>query len=393
MHDDPGSVAIAELHGGVGNRSHLYEEAMRAGGGEAAERIAIACLADGFTVAALYEQVIAPAMARIGELWELGEITIVVEHLASALNLKVMASVYAASLPHKPAVDHGASPRRREGDRHGVGLRMAGDVLELAGFEVLYLGEDVSSDDLILAVSARRSRRDRAGGPDGGRPRRSRGRRSPSSASASPMSRSSSADRALPAAWRAPMKLCGPRPSPSCPPSWTAWSPGARLEARPRWSDPTEMLPPASRGGRETLPEDRLLEIAAESAEAARAHARVANAYRRLAFEDPLTGVPNRRAFDERIAQLTGEEVDAMLLMIDLDGFKQVNDSFGHAEGDRVLQRVARLIDRERRTGDFAARLGGDEFAVLLPLSRPDEARALATRSSPRSTRSSPTRA
>ena len=187
---------------------------------------------------------------------------------------------------------------------------MAGDVLELAGFEVLYLGEDVSSDDfVILAVSS-------SPFPT---PSRWRSLRRPPKALAegaliaelrllaSPMSRSSSADRALPAAGRAPDgNSRGPRTPPSCPPSWTAWSPGARW--RPGRGGP--IRPRCCRrrvaAVRETLPEDRLLEIAAESAEAARAHARVANAYRRLAFEDPLTGVPNRRAFDERIAQLTG---------------------------------------------------------------------------------------
>ena len=126
-------------------------------------------------------------------------------------------------------------------------------------------------------------------------------------------------------------------------------------------------------------PEDRFLEIAAEAAEAARAHARIGHAYRRLAHEDPLTGAPNRRAFDDRFAELSGAGTEASLILIDLDGFKQVNDLFGHASGDRVLQKVAKLIADEIPDDAFAARLGGDEFAILLPGASPTGARALAS--------------
>jgi diguanylate cyclase (GGDEF)-like protein len=126
-------------------------------------------------------------------------------------------------------------------------------------------------------------------------------------------------------------------------------------------------------------PEDRLLDIAAEAAETARAHARVAHAYRRLAHEDPLTGAPNRRAFDDRINELLEDEVEASLILIDLDGFKQVNDLCGHAAGDKVLQRVAKLIAEGIPSDGFAARFGGDEFAVLLPHATPAGAQALAS--------------
>ena len=125
--------------------------------------------------------------------------------------------------------------------------------------------------------------------------------------------------------------------------------------------------------------EDRLLEIAAEAAEAARAHARVAHAYRRLAHEDPLTGAPNRRAFDDRIAELLDAGTEASLILIDLDGFKRVNDLFGHATGDRVLQTVAKVVADEIPGDGFAARLGGDEFAILLPGASPAMAQTLAS--------------
>ncbi|UVO54573.1 diguanylate cyclase [Sphingomonas sp. SUN039] len=91
---------------------------------------------------------------------------------------------------------------------------------------------------------------------------------------------------------------------------------------------------------------------------------------RDLAYTDPLTGLANRRALDERIAHLLQPSDKALpfkLVLLDLDGFKPVNDRFGHAFGDKLLRSVA---DRLRDTiGDegLVMRQGGDEFAVLLP--------------------------
>lgn len=91
---------------------------------------------------------------------------------------------------------------------------------------------------------------------------------------------------------------------------------------------------------------------------------------RDLAHTDPLTGLANRRALDERIAQLVQQSDEAppfKLALLDLDGFKPVNDRFGHAFGDKLLCSVA---DRLREIiGDegLVVRQGGDEFAVLLP--------------------------
>ena len=83
------------------------------------------------------------------------------------------------------------------------------------------------------------------------------------------------------------------------------------------------------------------------------------------ALTDCLTGIGNRRALDEIIkrATLAGEQFT--LLVIDLNGFKSINDSFGHATGDFVLQHVARVLRSETREGDVVARFGGDEFVVL----------------------------
>lgn len=89
-----------------------------------------------------------------------------------------------------------------------------------------------------------------------------------------------------------------------------------------------------------------------------------------IASHDSLTGLPNRAALHNRIdsalqlARDTGDQV--ALLFIDLDGFKRVNDSFGHAAGDIVLQETAHRIAASVRETDTVARLGGDEFVVLL---------------------------
>ncbi len=89
-----------------------------------------------------------------------------------------------------------------------------------------------------------------------------------------------------------------------------------------------------------------------------------------LAARDPLTGILNRRAFDERL----GEELvharratrSLVYVMIDVDDFKKINDSAGHAYGDCVLRKVADTLVRSSRTQDVVARYAGDEFAVLL---------------------------
>lgn len=89
----------------------------------------------------------------------------------------------------------------------------------------------------------------------------------------------------------------------------------------------------------------------------------------RYAFEDPLTGIANRRAIDQRMAQINWEIAYPVALLCDLDGFKRINDRDGHPAGDQLLCDVARELDRLTGTidGAFAGRLGGDEFCVLLP--------------------------
>jgi diguanylate cyclase (GGDEF)-like protein len=104
----------------------------------------------------------------------------------------------------------------------------------------------------------------------------------------------------------------------------------------------------------------------------------------RMARTDELTGLNNRRAFTEQCeraleqARRYGRQL--ALVMFDIDHFKTVNDTYGHAAGDRVLQALAEAIERTVREVDVAGRLGGEEFAVMLPETGGVEAAALAER-------------
>ncbi|MDD3608142.1 MAG: GGDEF domain-containing protein [Halothiobacillaceae bacterium] len=99
------------------------------------------------------------------------------------------------------------------------------------------------------------------------------------------------------------------------------------------------------------------------------------------ALHDPLTGLGNRDLFEERLGQMLFDPVchtSGAVVMIDLDGFKPVNDTYGHGAGDAVLVEIGRRLREEVRSTDVVARLGGDEFALLLMGAPCAEARRLA---------------
>lgn len=93
------------------------------------------------------------------------------------------------------------------------------------------------------------------------------------------------------------------------------------------------------------------------------------------AYTDALTGLPNRRALERELAR--PERRERTITVIDLDGFKAVNDNHGHAAGDAILQHAARQLRAQLRAGDFLARTGGDEFVII---TRASEAPALRAR-------------
>jgi diguanylate cyclase (GGDEF)-like protein len=129
-------------------------------------------------------------------------------------------------------------------------------------------------------------------------------------------------------------------------------------------------------GGHGALPSLPLLAIVAGSSTAVLVSTRTRlererDALRATSLRDPLTGLANRRAFDERVAyeaaRHTRQSRTFAVLALDLDGFKSVNDRFGHQAGDDVLRDVAAALERVVREQDTVARMGGDEFCVLAP--------------------------
>ena len=94
---------------------------------------------------------------------------------------------------------------------------------------------------------------------------------------------------------------------------------------------------------------------------------RQADASEHQSLHDALTGLPNRIEFGDRVAAAIRSRLPVAVLLIDLDHFKEVNDTLGHGNGDLLLQEVGVRLSEALRSGDTVARLGGDEFAVLLP--------------------------
>jgi diguanylate cyclase (GGDEF)-like protein len=105
---------------------------------------------------------------------------------------------------------------------------------------------------------------------------------------------------------------------------------------------------------------------------------------KKLSITDPLTGLLNRRYFQERleeeVARSQRHNRPVSLLMVDLDGFKRFNDTFGHPAGDRALRLTGDTLLRMVRHMDIVARLGGDEFVVILPETGPERALQIAER-------------
>ncbi len=137
--------------------SRLYLDALRANDVAGAYRVALRAVEGGLGGTALYERVISPAMREVGDLWAQGALTVADEHLATALTHRVLAAL-------RPPIECGAEarePERKramlaaaEGEQHALGLRMAADVLEDAGYRAIYLGADVPTEALLQAVAS-----------------------------------------------------------------------------------------------------------------------------------------------------------------------------------------------------------------------------------------------
>ena len=123
------------------------------------------------------------------------------------------------------------------------------------------------------------------------------------------------------------------------------------------------------------------LRLLADQAGIAIQNARLHNLIREEAQTDWLTGLPNRRAFEIAIGQMIEHSKSAgtnfTVMMLDLDHFKSINDTYGHRIGDEALKRITARMQEGVRKTDFIARLGGDEFALLFPNTTKDEAYAI----------------
>ncbi len=133
----------------------------------------------------------------------------------------------------------------------------------------------------------------------------------------------------------------------------------------------------STRGGF-TASELRLLGLLADQAAVAISNASLHQTVSRQAYSDIVTGLPNRRALDERLEE---EVIKARrsnntfaVIMLDVDGFKSVNDTYGHAVGDQVLRAIFNYLATGLRSTDFLARYGGDELTLILTQSDPPSA-------------------
>jgi len=361
-----------------------FGDALRAGDPQGAALAAEAALESGMDVPALHSRVIEPAMQRIGELWQRGAATVADEHLATAISDSVLGRVFPQVLRAPPRSRERVLLAAAPGEQHVLGLRMVADVLEGAGFDVLCLGADVPPAGLLDACQAHK-----------------------------PAVLGLSVTMALhvPPLLQAIEVVAALDPAPAIVVAGRA----ARLAIRQGLCVPlvehsehvvavVEQLLAAPRrgqvvssvlsaklpegastahdGGRSLLTmEGAFAETTLAAVDSARASGRHAYAMERLAYHDALTGLWNRRAYDDRFHELVGADAaGGSILMIDVDHFKGINDTYGHEVGDRALINVARAIVRAIRHGDFAARCGGDEFSVLMPGADIDEALAIGER-------------
>lgn len=106
--------------------------------------------------------------------------------------------------------------------------------------------------------------------------------------------------------------------------------------------------------------------------------------YKELTFQDSLTGLYNRRFFKKQLGNLRRlhlrHQVPFSLVLLDIDNFKQLNDTHGHLKGDEALELIAESIQDTIRNEDYVCRIGGEEFAILLPMTEAEDALQAADR-------------
>lgn len=359
--------------------SDEYLSRMLAADRKGAEEVVDRALHAGVEPAAVHVLVIGAAMEKIGQLWEFDKITVADEHLATAISHQVLIRLLDALHTSAPGSHENVLLAAIEGQHHVLGLRMVADVLEGAGYNVLYLGSDVPVDSL----------------------REFTAQHNPTVTGLSysvPLNVINLAESVFAVREAAPMTrvMLGGRAAPrdlaATGIPWIATSLDLLERVRRLIEQPPQEIPDLFHSLRakhsqapapaatevvteELATAERLANIAAESSEISREYARRAETYRDLSLRDPVTDLANRRAFDDKIHEHSREAAgQGALLLIDVDDFKEVNDTLGHDEGDRQLTLIAHAIADAVRPNDFCARIGGDEFAVLLPVATLREA-------------------
>jgi diguanylate cyclase (GGDEF)-like protein len=347
-----------------------FGDALTAGDPSAAESVAKAAIEAGMDVASVHSRVIAPAMYRVGDLWQHGDASVADEHLATAISQNVLGRLFPFALRVEPRSRERVMLAAPQGEHHVLGLRMAGDVLEGAGFDVLYLGADVPAAALVEACRTH---------------------------SPAVLGLTVTMPLNAPTLIQAIEVVC----ELAEPPAILVAGHAARLvieqglavpiversedvvavleqllgEARNGRLVPRALalrMPPTATQGQTGVEgalrtESAFSATALAAAETARDAARHAFAMQQLAYHDPLTGLWNRRGYDDRFQELADDDaIQAVVLRVDLDDFKRINDTFGHEVGDATLIGIAKSMQRNARPGDFVARLGGDEFSILL---------------------------
>ena len=364
--------------------SRRYVDALRVAQPAAAERVVDDALAAGLAPAAIQSLVIEPAMERIGRLWEANALTVADEHLATAISQSVLVRLFDRLTVAPPRSRERVLLAAVEGQHHVLGLRMIADVMEGAGFDVLYLGADVPVDALRRFAAEHRPAITGLG-------------------FAISVGVGVLADSIHAVHEACPTQIMlGGRAVPAglveagytrVDNSMEVLSVAERLlREAPGLPDPAllQLLRPARhapRGVREAATEsnavaERMAEVTEGLTSMARDYVRRAGTSKGSPFRDPVTSLGSRRAFDDRMRapRAAPDGGGGALLMIDVDGFKAINDAHGHAAGDALLHRIGVIVAEGLRSHDFAARVGSDEFAVLLQRATHDEARVAAER-------------
>ncbi|MGZ5362256.1 MAG: diguanylate cyclase [Solirubrobacterales bacterium] len=365
----------------LAEQARRFEEVLKRGDPEAAQAVAEEGLTSGLGVEQVYSDVIAPAMRRIGQLWQHAEVSVASEHLATAMSQGVMARLFPQLLVGEQRSREVVMLAATQGEQHVLGLKMIADTLEGAGYGVRYLGADVPLKALleacrrhapaVLGLSASMG----LNVPTMIWEIREVARLDPAPAV---MVGGRAVGLAVEEGLDAPIVehceeaaevvrelIDGRKRSPAVSASLTA-----RVPAGPSTSEiavPGEASMAAMFAASSTAVTDAVREEARQAFD--------------RSYRDPLTKLWNREAYDDRIAKLSSEGTPkGAALMLDVDRFKAINDTHGHDTGDETLIGVGEAILGCIRPTDFGARFGGDEFVALLPGMSSREATVVAER-------------